>query len=92
MYGIATRPYRIIRKVQRKQIYDTITAAKGLVEELTIGPVVKPVKRMKSRFDVITSDESIECPKNKLEIEFFYPLVNAALALMRERFYQLNEH
>ena len=44
------------------------------------------------QFDEISQDEPIVCPKKKLEIEFFNPLLDTALVSLKERFEQLNEY
>ena len=73
----------------------SIIIAKDLAEELQIKPVFKSLKRIrraKRQLDGIAQDEPIVCPKKKLEVEFFNPLLDTALMSRKERFEQLNKY
>lgn len=66
-----------------------MTLAKGLAKELKIEPEFKPVmdiKCVKYQFNeiAIASNDPVECPQNRLQVDSFNPLLDAVLVSMRD--------
>lgn len=80
------------RKTGFKKAYCT---ASDLAKELQVNPEFKPAKRLrriKRQAGEIATDEPIESPEKKIEVEFFNKLLDVALMSIKERFQQLKDY
>nr|XP_032522976.1 uncharacterized protein LOC116774368 [Danaus plexippus plexippus] len=80
------------RKPGFKKAYCT---ASDLAKELQVNPEFKPAKRLrriKRQAGEIATDEPIESPEKRFEVEFFNKLLDVALMSIKERFQQLKDY
>lgn len=76
----------------------TLVDARELAEEAGIEPVfekekvyVRRLRRKKRMFDSESRDELVADPLDSFKINFYYPLLDTAVNVVKERFSQLNE-